>query len=295
MGGMSVEREVSIKSGEAISSALERLGYRQKAIDVDRDIAIMLRREEIEVAFIALHGRYGEDGTIQGLLDMMQIPYTGSGVLASAMGMDKIVSRQIFLSEGLPVPPYLVLCEEEHPSFDANRLSFGFPVVVKPVSEGSSVGVTIVPEKKGLEKALKEAFYYGPRIMIEEFISGKEVHVGILGERALGAIEIRPKTKFYDYTAKYVAGMSKHVYPAPLPSDLYEEVLRLGLRAHRTLGCRGYSRVDFLIDEEENLYLLEVNTLPGMTETSLMPEMARGAGVAFDALVENILATASSG
>lgn len=295
MGGMSVEREVSIKSGEAISSSLDRLGYRQKPIDVDTDIAITLRREGIEVAFIALHGRYGEDGTIQGLLDVMQIPYTGSGVLASAMGMDKITSRQIFLAQGLSVPPHLVLSEEEGPSFDPDRLPFSFPVVVKPASEGSSVGVTIVPERKGLEDGLKEAFRYGPRILIEKFISGKEVHVGILEERALGAIEIRPKTKFYDYTAKYVAGMSEHLYPAPLPPGLYEKVLAWGLRAHRALGCSGYSRVDLLIDNEKNLYLLEVNTLPGMTETSLMPEMARGAGVDFDTLVEKILATASTG
>jgi len=295
MGGMSVEREISIKSGEAISFSLDRLGYRQKAIDVDPDVALTLRREGIEVAFIALHGRYGEDGTIQGLLDVMQIPYTGSGVLASAMGMDKIASRQIFLSQGLSVPPYLVLHKEAQSSFNSDQLPFGFPVVVKPVSEGSSVGVTIVPEPKGLAEGLKQAFRHGPRILIEKFISGKEVHVGILGERTLGAIEIKPKTEFYDYTAKYVAGMSEHLYPAPLSSDLYEKVLASGLRAHRALGCSGYSRVDFLIDVEENLYLLEVNTLPGMTETSLMPEMARGVGVAFDALVEEILATASTG
>ncbi len=295
MGGMSVEREVSIKSGEAISSSLDRLGYQQKSIDVDTDIALTLRREEIEVAFIALHGRYGEDGTIQGLLDVMQIPYTGSGVLASAMGMDKVTSHQIFLAQGLSVPPYLVLSEAEHSSFEPDCLPFSFPVVVKPASEGSSVGVTIVPEPKGLEAALKEAFRHGSRILIEKFISGKEVHVGILEGRALGAIEIRPKTKFYDYTAKYVAGMSEHLYPAPLPSHLYEKVMEWGVRAHRALGCKGYSRVDFLIDDEKKLYLLELNTLPGMTETSLMPEMARGVGIDFDTLVEKILATASAG
>jgi D-alanine-D-alanine ligase len=211
------------------------------------------------------------------------------------MGMDKITSHQIFLAQGLSVPPYLVLNEEEHSSFELDRMPFPFPVVVKPASEGSSVGVSIVPELKGLEDGMKEAFRYGSRILIEQFISGKEVHVGILGERALGAIEIQSKTKFYDYTAKYVAGMSEHLYPAPLPPNLYKKVLERGLRAHKALGCSGYSRVDFLIDAEENLYLLEVNTLPGMTETSLMPEMARGAGIDFDALVEKILATASTG
>ncbi|MFQ5949586.1 MAG: D-alanine--D-alanine ligase, partial [Nitrospiria bacterium] len=281
-------------SGEAISASLERLGYRQKPIDADTDVAVALRREQIDVAFIALHGRYGEDGTIQGLLEIMQIPYTGSGVLASAMGMDKIASRNIFLAHGLAIPPYVVLNEAERPSFQPDRLPFGFPVVVKPVSEGSSVGVTIVSEAGEIGNALKEAFRYGARILIEEYISGREVHVGILGEKALGAIEIRPKGKFYDYTAKYIAGMSDHLFPAPLPSDLYQKVLDWGLRAHQALGCKGYSRVDLLIDHERNPYLLEVNTLPGMTETSLMPEMARGAGIDFDALVERILETAST-
>jgi D-alanine-D-alanine ligase len=292
MGGMSAEREVSLKSGKAIAESLARLGYRQISIDVDPEAALVLRREGIETAFIALHGRYGEDGAIQGLLEVMRIPYTGSGVLASALGMDKVASHNAFLSHGIPVPPFFVLTEVEAADFRPNRLPFGFPMVFKPVSEGSSVGVTIVSEAGEIDAALKAAFQYGPRILIEKYIAGMEVQVGILGTEALGAIEIRPKTKFYDYTAKYVAGMSEHFFPAPLPPKVYREVLDWGLQAHRVLGCSGYSRVDLLVDREMKSYVLEVNTLPGMTETSLLPEIARGVGIDFDALVERILETA---
>lgn len=295
MGGMSTEREVSLKSGRAVSAALERLGYRQKRIDADSDIALTLRREEIEIAFIALHGRWGEDGALQGLLEWMRIPYTGSGVLASALGMDKIISHRIFLSNRLPIPPFQVLEEDAAPRFQVGRLPFGLPAVVKPACEGSSVGVTIVSEAGAMEAALKSAFQYGPRILIEKYIPGMEVQVGILGGTALGAIEIRPKTPFYDYTAKYVPGMSEHLFPAPLPSEVYQKALALGLAAHQLLGCAGYSRVDLIIDKGMNLYLLEVNTLPGMTETSLLPEIAGGVGIPFDTLVERILETASLG
>lgn len=289
MGGMSEEREVSLKTGEAIAAALERRGYRQKTIIVDSEIPFVLKQEEIEIAFIALHGRYGEDGAIQGLLEMMKIPYTGSGISASALAMNKIASRDVFRAHKIPTPPSYVLTKKKASQFRPDRLPFDFPVVVKPVSEGSSVGVKIVKGSSQLSMTLKETFYYGPRIIIEKYISGMEVHVGILGERALGAIEIRPKGPFYDYSAKYVPGMSEHIFPAPLPSDDYQKVLDLGLKAHRALGCRGYSRVDLLLDHENHPYLLEVNSLPGMTETSLMPEIARGLGIDFDTLVERIL------
>lgn len=295
MGGMSAEREISLKSGRAISAALKRLGYRQYPIDVDNDVALSLRREQIDIAFIALHGRYGEDGAIQGLLEVMQIPYTGSGVLASALGMDKVASHNIFLSHDIPIPPFYVLTEKEAPGFRAHLLPFGLPMVVKPASKSSSVGVAIVSETGEIPAAMKEAFRYGPRIILEKYISGMEVQVGILEGRALGAIEIRPKTKFYDYTAKYVPGMSEHIFPAPLPPEIYQSVLDCGLQAHRVLGCSGYSRVDLLLDAEKNPYVLEVNTLPGMTETSLLPEIARGVGIDFDMLVEKILETAGLG
>lgn len=295
MGGMSAEREVSLKSGRAIAASLDRLGYTTVPIDADSEVAQALRAERIEVAFNALHGRYGEDGAIQGMLEVMRIPYTGSGVLASALGMDKIASHDLFQSHGIPVPPYQVLTEGEPLPFRPDRLPFDFPVVVKPAMEGSSVGVTIVSAAGEIDAALKEAFRYGPRILIEKYISGMEVQVGILGSKALGAIEIRPKAKFYDYTAKYVPGMSEHIFPAPLPADVYQKVLDWGLKAHQVLGCTGYSRVDLRVDPQRRPYVLEVNTLPGMTETSLLPEIARGVGIDFDALVERILETAGLG
>jgi D-alanine-D-alanine ligase len=305
MGGLSAEREVSLKSGAAVMGSLTRQGYNVCAIDVGTEVALTLRRENVDVAFIALHGRYGEDGIIQGLLEMMQIPYTGSGVLASALGMNKAQARSLFIVAGLTTPPCVLLTEkgcdprgvrypcEEKEIFKTKPHPFGYPVVVKPISEGSSVGVTIVENPSGLDAALNEAFRFGPQILVEQYISGTEVHVGILDQTPLGAIEIRPKTGFYDYTAKYVKGMSEHIFPANLPPNFYKELLESGRNAHLALGCSGYSRADFILDRAYKPYLLEVNTLPGMTETSLLPEIARGVDISFDQLVEKILATAS--
>lgn len=295
MGGMSAERAVSLKSGEAIAAALSRLGYQQIPILVDQNIPETLKRERIEVAFIALHGRYGEDGAIQGLLEIMHIPYTGSGVTASALAMNKIASHDVFRAHQLPLPPAFILEEKMAPHFQIASLDFGFPVVVKPVSEGSSIGVSIVQKEDDMIGALKNAFAYGTKVIIEKYISGKEVHVGILNNRPLGAIEVQPKGAFYDYSAKYIPGLSAHVFPAALPRDIYQAVLDLGLQAHEVLGCCGYSRVDLLLKDGMDPLLLEVNTLPGMTETSLMPEMARGIGIDFDPLVEQILETAGIG
>ncbi len=293
MGGLSAEREVSIKTGEAISTALSRRGYRQKPILVDRDLPFRLKEKEIEVAFIALHGRYGEDGAIQGLLEVMNIPYTGSGITASAVAMDKMLSRELFRAHGIATPPTYVLNQAQADDFRPDSLSFKFPVVVKPASEGSSVGISLVENPADFQAALKAAFQYGPKILIERYLSGMEVQVGILGDRALGAIEIRPKGRFYDYNAKYVPGMSEHIFPAPLAPEIYQAVLGLGLEAHRALGCSGYSRADFLVEQSQEPFLLELNSLPGMTETSLMPEIAKGVGIDFDTLVESILDAAS--
>ncbi|MFQ5587991.1 MAG: D-alanine--D-alanine ligase [Nitrospiria bacterium] len=289
MGGLSSEREVSLKSGQAVAAALSRLGYQQIPIDVDRDIALTLKREHIDVAFIALHGRYGEDGAIQGLLEIMGIPYTGSNITASAIAMDKRKSHDIFKAHGLPTPKTAVLTRKACEPVKTPESPFDFPVVVKPVSEGSSVGVSIVKKQEDLAAALDTAFQYGTQAMIQGYISGMEVHAGILDEKALGAIEVKSKGDFYDYTAKYVPGMSTHVYPAPLPPAVYQDVLNLALKAHQAVGCSGYSRVDFLVDAGMRPFILEVNTLPGMTETSLMPEMARENGITFDMMVEKIL------
>jgi D-alanine-D-alanine ligase len=292
MGGLSSEREVSVASGNAILSALREKGYHPVAIDVGRDAAEKLRGQAVEMAFIALHGRFGEDGAIQGMLEVMGIPYTGSGILASALGMNKTVSKQAFRARGLLVGPYEVVYAGDAARAGAVIEQLQFPVVVKPHAEGSSVGISLVFRKEEVAPALELAFEYGAEILIEKFIKGKEVQVGILGNRALGAIEIVPKRAFYDYKAKYEKGMSDHFFPARIPEAVYERTLEAGLAAHRAIGCRGYSRVDFIIDDGGAPYILEVNTLPGMTATSLLPEIAKGAGISFPDLVEEILSLA---
>ena len=293
MGGLSSEREVSLASGRAILDALKTKGYDTVAVDVGRDAAAQIARAGVEVAFIALHGTFGEDGAIQGLLEIMGIPYTGSGILASAMGMDKIVSKQMFKAQELLVGPYTVITSEDRKGVDAAVRDIGFPAVVKPRSEGSSVGVSIVSNKKEMGPAVELAFKYGRAILVEKHIKGKEVQVGVLGDRALGAIEIVPKEAFYNYKAKYEKGMSEHFFPARIPDETYRRTLVAGLAAHRCLGCTGYSRVDFIVDEQGLPYILEVNTLPGMTATSLLPEIAGGVGISFPDLVEKILRLAN--
>jgi D-alanine-D-alanine ligase len=293
MGGLSAERDVSLKSGLAVHQALLAMGYDSTAIDVRSEVANMLRDEKIEVAFIALHGRYGEDGCIQGLLELMQIPYTGSGVLASALAMHKLYSKQAFAAAGLTITPYLALRRGE--TCRAETLPFGLPVVVKPVQEGSSVGVSIVKKPEELQAALDDAFHYDEMVLVEQYIKGKEVQVGILDNQPIGAIEIVPKNEFYDFEAKYSDGMAEHFFPARLDAALYEKVQQQGLKAHQALGCDGYCRVDFLVTETGDCYLLEVNTLPGMTALSLLPEIAqKGAGLSFEQLVERILKSAST-
>ena len=291
MGGLSAEREVSLKSGAAVQTALLARGYNAVTIDVGRDAAQQLGSEGVAVAFICLHGRLGEDGGVQGLLEVMGIPYTGSGVLASAIAMNKIYSKTIFQSAGLTIAPYRVVRRGEH--IDIAGIGFPLPVVVKPSQEGSSVGVTIVKNEAGLGAALEVAFRYDDEALVEQFIKGREIQVGILDNHAIGAIEIVPKNEFYDFEAKYTDGMAEHILPAPLPEDLYKKVLAEGEKAHGALGCSDYSRVDFLVTEQGKCFLLEVNTLPGMTSLSLLPEIAGGAGIGFEELVERIAASAS--
>jgi D-alanine-D-alanine ligase len=289
MGGLSSEREVSLASGSAILKALQEKNFHVVAIDVGRDVAERIHDSSIDAAFIALHGKFGEDGAIQGMLEMMGIPYTGSGILASAVGMNKTFSKQIFKSKGLLVGPYEVIYKGARDKVHDALKEIAFPAVIKPHAEGSSVGVSLVFKKEDVGPAVELAFKYGDEILIEKFIQGKEVQVGILGERALGAIEIVPKRAFYDYTAKYEKGMSDHFLPARISNTAYKRTLEAGLAAHRAIGCRGYSRVDFIVDEAGVPYILEVNTLPGMTATSLLPEIARGVGISFPDLVEEIL------
>ncbi|MGD0585969.1 MAG: D-alanine--D-alanine ligase [Oryzomonas sp.] len=292
MGGLSAEREVSLNSGAAVHQALLAQGYDAVAIDVGRDLAAVLEREGIQAAFIALHGRYGEDGCIQGLLELMRIPYTGSGVLASALAMHKLFSKQTFTASGILTAPFRHFRRGE--PVRSAELPFGLPLVVKPVQEGSSVGVSIVREEKQLAPALELAFRHDSEILLEQYIKGQEVQVGILDDRPIGAIEIVPKGEFYDYEAKYTDGMAEHIFPARLAPPLYEKALQTGLAAHRSLGCNGYSRVDLLVTAYEECYVLEVNTLPGMTALSLLPEIAaKGAGLSFEALVARIVESAT--
>ncbi|GCF85044.1 D-alanine--D-alanine ligase [Geobacter sp. SVR] len=292
MGGLSAEREVSLQSGKAVHQALLDRGYDAVAIDMGRDLPEVLRREGIQAAFIALHGRYGEDGCVQGLLELLQIPYTGSGVLASALAMHKLYSKQAFAAAGILTAPFHRVRRGEEVRLGS--LPFGLPLVVKPVQEGSSVGVSIVKTEPELATALELAFRYDDEILVEQYIKGQEVQVGILDDRPIGAIEIVPKNEFYDFEAKYQDGMAEHIFPARLEAPLYEKALQVGLAAHRALGCRGYSRVDLLVTPTGESYVLEVNTLPGMTALSLLPEIAtKGVGLSFGELVERILESAA--
>ena len=285
MGGLSAEREVSLKTGEAIYNALVRAGYNACRIDAGRDIAEAVRREAVEAAFIALHGGAGEDGSIQGLLEVIGIPYTGSGVLASAIAMDKEFSKKVFVFHGLPVPEFIVLKRGGR----VPEIRFPLPWVVKPATEGSSIGVNMVDDAAGLAPALEKAFGLSERVIVERRVYGKEVQVGILGGKVLGSVEVRPSTDFYSYEAKYTAGKTQYILPPEIDAKMLGKAHETGLQAHLALGCRGASRVDLILDANGTPYVLEVNTIPGMTETSLLPKIARLSGLDFTALVEEIL------
>jgi D-alanine-D-alanine ligase len=295
MGGWSAEREVSLRSGRACADALERGGYRVTRIDVGRDIAAVLGTVKPDVALNVLHGRPGEDGTLQGMLEILGIPYSHSGVMASAVAMQKDAAKQLLRAADVPVPEGLVASRFEV----AKTHLLAPPYVIKPVAEGSSVGVFIVQEDHAHppQELTRPDWAYGDRVIIEKFIPGKELTCAVMGEEALGVIEIVPTVRFYDYEAKYAPGGSKHVLPAPVSPIVYQLTRRLAVAAHRALGCRGVSRADFRYDDRiegtGGLVCLEVNTQPGMTETSLVPELAAHAGITFDELVRWMVEDAS--
>ena len=293
MGGLSREREISLKTGKAILKALTEKGYTVAPVDVGNDIAERLIKEKIECAFLALHGRFGEDGTIQGMLELMRIPYTGSGVLASALAMHKVMSKKFFHCEKIPTPRYEVFQREEIKKEPPKRISLPLPVVVKPAREGSTIGVSIVRKDEELGPALTKAGEYDEEILVEEFMKGREITVGILENIPLPVIEIAPKSGFYDYHSKYTKGETQYILPARIPREKYLYAQEMSVKAFQTLGCTGVARVDLMTDENENPFVIDVNTMPGMTETSLLPMAARYAGIPFEDLAERILLGAS--
>ena len=281
MGGWSAEREISLRSGKACAEALVRQGFRVTRIDVGRDIATVLSTIKPDVALNVLHGRPGEDGTLQGMLEILAIPYSHSGVLASALAMQKDRAKVVMRDAGVPVPDGMVVSRADA----AKAHVLERPYVIKPIAEGSSVGVFIVTADRAHppQELYREDWAYGDRVIVEKYIPGKELTCAVMGDEALGVIEIVPTVRFYDYEAKYAPGGSKHVLPAPVSPIVYQLTRRLALAAHRALGCRGVSRADFRYDDRiegtGGLVCLEVNTQPGMTETSLVPELAAHAGV----------------
>jgi D-alanine-D-alanine ligase len=295
MGGWSAEREVSLRSGKACVEAAQRCGYRVTPIDVGRDVATVLASLKPDIALNVLHGRPGEDGTIQGVLEILGIPYTHSGVMASAVAMQKDRAKAIFRDAGIPSPEGLVVSRFEA----AKAHVLPRPYVIKPIAEGSSVGVFIVTEEHAHppQELYRDDWAFGDLVLCERYIAGKELTCAVLGDRALDVIEILSAVRFYNYEAKYAPGGSKHLLPAPLSPNVYELVRTLALQAHRALGCRGVTRADFRYDERmegtQGLFCLEVNTQPGLTETSLVPELAAHVGMGFEELVRWMVEDAS--
>lgn len=293
MGGRSSEREISLRTGRAVHGALLRRGYRAVAIDVGRSLVRQLQSKRVAVAFVALHGPGGEDGTIQGLLETLGIPYTGSGVRASAMAMHKVTAKTLLACRGIPVPDGIVVRKGETASKPA-RLKW--PVIVKPAAEGSTIGISIVRKPSEWRAALRRAHAYDREAIVEAYIPGHEVTVSVLrgarGATALPTIEIVAPGGFYDYAAKYTKGRSRYLCPAPLPARVTRRVTELAVQACSILGCDGAARVDFRVTPRGRPYVLEVNTVPGMTETSLLPMAAAKAGMDYDTLTERILESA---
>jgi len=295
LGGPSREREVSLKSGKTVYESLKSQFLDVIPIDIQTDDwqenRRIIQEANIDIAFIALHGYFGEDGLIQALLEELNIPYTGSGPVASHLAMDKIASRSIFQKEGLPVPKYVVILDKDITSNELLKITQDLfpPSVVKPAAQGSSIGLSIVNTEEELIRAVENAARFDERIIIEEYISGREITVGILGESALPIVEIIPQNKFYDYEAKYTPGKSEYVVPANLSVEVTSQAQEIALSAHRLLGCSGFSRVDMRLSPDNIPFVLEVNSIPGLTATSLLPKAAKAVGMDFNQLCIHIL------
>jgi D-alanine-D-alanine ligase len=296
MGGFSEEREVSLRSGTAILNALLKLGYEAGAIDLKTSSVQDIVDYKPDIVFIGLHGEDGEDGTIQGLLEILGVPYTGSDVASSAIGMNKVLTKKLLTYEGIPTAPFTILKKSEFKSTESEVQTLlkdlGLPMVIKAATQGSSIGTYIVREEQDILKSIQTAFTYGSEVLAEKFIDGIEVTSTVIGNdtlEVLPLIEITSANEFYDYESKYTPGMCTHIIPARVNDDIQKNIAFLSKQVYRAIGCRGYSRVDFIIDKKGNPFVLEINTLPGMTEMSLVPDAARAAGISFEELVDKIV------
>jgi D-alanine-D-alanine ligase len=293
MGGASSERGISLKSGQAVFSALSKMGMEVVAIDITTDNPQknirLLKKYNLDCAFIALHGRFGEDGKIQSILEKLNIPFTASGIKASQLAMDKIGSLEIFSQGGLYVPKSQFLEKLAYQKNKTFPLEFGFPLVVKPANHGSSIGLSLLENQRQLPAAIKLAFNFDEHIIIQEYVSGRELTVGILEEVALPVIEIIPHNKFFDFAAKYQDSLTQYIIPAVLDSTIALEIQQVALKAHKLLGCYGCSRVDIILTKANQAYILEVNTIPGMTDSSLLPKAAKIVGIDFSQLCFKLL------
>ncbi|MGE5389837.1 MAG: D-alanine--D-alanine ligase [Deltaproteobacteria bacterium] len=293
MGGLSEEREVSLKSGQGVYDALLEKGYEAVTLDLSRDNLGQIGEIAPDVVFIALHGRYGEDGTVQGLLDILGIPYTGSGVAASAICMDKIITKKLLIYEGYPTADFTILnrstFKDSQEAVNDLLDRYGLPVVVKAATQGSSIGTYIIKERDALLDSIKQAFEFCPQVLVERFIDGDLLTVAVLGNenpRVLPVIEIVSKNDFYDYESKYTPGMCEHIIPARISKEVNDKVEAIAAGCYMALGCRGTARIDFIVDREGNPFILEVNTIPGMTGMSLVPDAARAVGISYAELVD---------
>lgn len=293
-GGISSEREVSLQSGDQVYEALDKDNYQIRRYDPKTDLGRLVKDASmIDVALIILHGPYGEDGTVQGLLDLLHIPYQGSGVLGSALAMNKAVTKKLYEKADLPVPPYIIYDRNDNVNVDACVKQLGLPLVVKPVSGGSSVGMSIVRSTADLQDALDRAIVYDSAVMAESYIDGTELTAGVIGNKKLNAlpiIEIVPdqSREFFDYEAKYTPGVTREICPARIDDELTQQAQSYARIAHRTLYCRGYSRTDMIL-KDRKIYVLETNTIPGMTATSLLPQAAQVGGLSFSQLMDNLI------
>lgn len=299
MGGWNSEREVSLRSGQAVFEALNKLGYKATKIDFSREIFAQLAEVKPDIVFNALHGQYGEDGRIQGVLDILQIPYTHSGIVASAICMDKVLTRKICTTVGVKSPHYEILKkgpgDKQNEQNKEKIFAVGKPFVIKPIHEGSSIGVEVILQNTQFDFT-KYEWKYGEEIIVEKYLAGQEIQVAVMDGKALGAIEVRPHGLFYDYKCKYTAGMTDYIMPAEISAEKYAEVLDLAERCHSVVGCRGVSRIDFILNNkdggDDNFYLLETNTHPGFTATSLVPKIAKHVGISFEEIVEFLVKNA---